>query len=288
MVWRNVIISHHCKISSKLESLLVQTIDNSYQIPLSDLDMVLIESPRAMISTHALAQLCDRNIAVIFCDERMQPMGQIMPFNGTDSQRAHILNQMQWQKERKDILWQSIVKAKICNQAYVLAQQDVADYDDVAKLADQVVPGDKNNREAVAAHMYFPRLFSYEFTRGDDENPINSVLNYGYAILMSEVARQISVNGYLCHFGIHHDNVNNQWNFPCDLMEPFRPIVDRFVIENELKEINPETKRKLVDLLLAPCPEYHTSLSLAIGKYVHDCIAYLNGNENLPTVEMEQ
>lgn len=115
----------------------------------------------------------------------------------------------------------------------------------------QVELGDATNREGHAAKVYFNSLFGMEFSRerNDDCSFINSALNYGYSILLSLIAREIVINGYLTQIGIFHDNIFNEFNLASDLMEPFRPFVDALVYKMDAKELDNDSKMKIVSFL---------------------------------------
>ena len=110
---------------------------------------------------------------------------------------------------------------------------------------------DSTNREGHAAKIYFNALFGKEFTRSRDI-AINAALDYGYAILLSAFNREVCANGYLTQIGLHHENVFNQFNLSCDLMEPFRPIIDKAVLEMMPEEMTTEIKRTLYNTLNQP------------------------------------
>lgn len=282
MAWRNIVITKHSKISAKMNHLVILTDDDSFQLPLDDVAIIVVETTRAVITTHAMSECLARNIKLIFCDSKGSPIGESLPYKINTNRVANIRKQFQWDQKLKDMLWQRIVQEKITHQAYVLSEIDCEDAEAVRKLASVVTAGDMDNREAVAAHMYFPRLFTYEFVRGDDSNPVNALLNYGYSIILSETCRQVAQYGYLSELGIHHDNDKNPFNLACDLMEPFRPYADKRIYELEEKELNPETKVKLVELLRDEIPEQNTNLSHLIELYVRDSLRYLDGSGKLP------
>ncbi|MFR8120007.1 MAG: type II CRISPR-associated endonuclease Cas1 [Lachnospira sp.] len=107
---------------------------------------------------------------------------------------------------------------------------------------------DQTNREGHAAKVYFNRLFGKNFSR-EYECDINSALDYGYAILLSVFNREIVLNGYITQLGIKHINEYNQFNLSCDIMEPFRVIVDWYVYNNRERMFNQEYKYDLINLL---------------------------------------
>ncbi|NEG69210.1 type II CRISPR-associated endonuclease Cas1 [Bifidobacterium choloepi] len=285
MTWRTVAIITQSKISSKNNLLIIQNDDGVHSVPLSDIGTVLINSTRSVITTHAIDELLKKDIRIICCDDKGFPNGQIMPKRSSTGRRQKIMMQMHWDQLRKDRLWQHIIQEKIRIQAQTLEYLDIGKTSELFSLIAQVTPGDADNREAVASHLYFPRLFSYEFTRNDEEQNINSLLNYGYAIILSEVSRCIALHGYLNEFGIHHDNDHNPYNLACDLMEPFRPFVDEEAFAIGSTPLTPEIKQRLIRLLRRDNDRLRTSLAVAIEGFVSKALRYLREeNAELPQV----
>ena len=284
MAWRNVVITRHSKISVKMKLLVVQTDDGVFELPLDDIAVLLIATTRAVITTFAMAELLSRDIKVVFSNAKGIPIGETIPYATNGGRRENVLRQMNWDEGRKALLWRRIVMEKIAHQASLLEENGCEDAHEIKALAEQVQPGDPDNREAVAAHMYFPRLFSYEFVRSDDANEINGALNYGYAILLSETARRIAGLGYLTEFGIHHDNDKNPFNLASDLMEPFRPYVDEYVLQMKGYGLDTESKASLVRLIREDRPEMGTSIAQLVAVYVRDALHYLAGEDKLPSL----
>lgn len=289
MAWRNVVVTQHCKISVKMKLLIVQTDDELFQFPIDDIGMLMVATTHAVITSNAMASLLKRDIKVVFCDEKHLPVGETNPYKTESSRRSCIVQQMNWSDERKGSLWQRIIREKIAHQIAVLEEEVVCqDIEKMKRLIPSVKFNDLDNREAVAAHMYFPRLFSYEFVRSDDENTINGMLNYGYAILLSEVSRKIAENGYLTEFGIHHDSEKNPFNLACDLMEPFRPFVDKKVFEMKLHSLDTDAKTEFVKMMRTDLPEFGTTITQLINVYVRDALRYLVSEERLPELGFVQ
>lgn len=115
----------------------------------------------------------------------------------------------------------------------------------------KIVSGDRNNIEAICAAHYFIALFGKDFCRKNIKDSRNIALNYGYSIIRSSIARYIVAYGLNPSFGMWHSNELNAFNLADDLIEPFRPIVDRYVVENINKErqISSIKKQELVGLL---------------------------------------
>lgn len=283
MAWRNVVVTRHCKISTKMRLLVIQTDDDVCQLPMDDIGMLMIETTRAVITTCAIADLLKRDVKIVFCDDKHLPIGETSPYETESSRRAYIIQQIRWDEARKDLLWQHIIREIIAHQVSVLEKNcDSLDLEKMKSLVVDVKPGDSDNREAVAAHMYFPRLFTYEFVRSDEENGINGILDYGYAIILSEAARKITEIGYLTEFGIHHDNEKNPFNLACDLMEPFRPFMDERVFQLGAEHLDSKVKVELMRFMRSDVPELGTTITQLISVFVRDALRYLSGEECLP------
>lgn len=152
------------------------------------------------------------------------------------------------EKGTKDNVWQEIVKYKIKNQARNLKCYEKENSDILMQYAKEVISSDKTNREGHAAKVYFNTLFGNEFNRSI-ENNINSALDYGYAILLSAFNREVVSKGYITQVGVNHKNEYNFFNFSCDLMEPFRPLVDSVVYQNKEAIFDKSFKYKLINIL---------------------------------------
>ena len=159
-----------------------------------------------------------------------------------------IKEQIKWKVSDKDKIWAEIVKNKIMNQALLLKKTKSLKYKLILSYIDEVVDGDKTNREGHAAKVYFNALYGNDFVRNSDDS-INAALNYGYAILLSTINKEIINNGYLTQLGIHHKNEFNKFNLTCDLMEPFRIIIDNFVCYNQERKLDTQYKLDIVNIL---------------------------------------
>jgi CRISPR-associated endonuclease Cas1 subtype II len=156
---------------------------------------------------------------------------------------------MKWTRENKGIIWAHLIHEKIMNQSRLLQELDISGSEKLKQYAEQVVPGDKTNREAHAAKVYFNALFGHDFSR-HKESLTNVALNYGYAILLSAINREVTVLGCLTQLGIFHDNVFNQFNLSSDLIEPLRSLIDKEVWSwGAIGEFNSAHKMSLVDIL---------------------------------------
>lgn len=92
-----------------------------------------------------------------------------------------------------------------------------------------VKSADADNREGIAAKIYWSELFGTDFIRSRDGLPPNNLLNYGYTILRAAVTRSIMESRLFPAFGIFHRNRYNAFPLADDLMEPYRPYVDELI-----------------------------------------------------------
>lgn len=248
MSFRTVVITRQSKISYKNRFLVVKQENDEKYIHLSEIDTIIVDSISVSISAYLLKELADNKINIIFCDEKHNPFGEVVPYYSRHNTSKMIKEQIKWKLTDKDKLWGEIVKNKIINQAMLLKKVRSAKSKLVLSYIDDVVDGDKTNREGHAAKVYFNALFGNDFVRNSDDY-INAALNYGYAILLSTINKEIINNGYLTQLGIHHKNEFNEFNLTCDLMEPFRVVIDNFVYYNQERKFDTEYKLDIVNIL---------------------------------------
>ncbi|PXY83941.1 type II CRISPR-associated endonuclease Cas1 [Lactobacillus melliventris] len=288
MGWRSVIITQHAKLTYSMQMMIVQTRDGINQIPIEDINLLLVSTTQAVITSALISKLAQNQTKVIFVDEKDNPVVETAVYYPGARNIAKLKKQFNWDEHLKEVLWTRIVSQKIKNQIAVLANYHL-NKDEVQSELDQLEINDESNREAIAARKYFMLLFDKNFVRRDT-SAINAALDYGYAILLSSFNREIAMNGYLTYFGIHHCSQENQFNLASDLMEPFRPFVDYWVKAHEkIKELTPDIKYGLVELLSLEIKfnGKKTLLTNAITVYVRECLKFLSGeSKKLPEMEM--
>ena len=247
MSFRTVVISNQSKLNYKNRFLVVKQDNDEKYIHLSEIDTIIVDSIAVSISSYLLKELSYSKINIIFCDEKHNPFGELSSYYSSHNTSKKIQKQINWSKENKDLIWQSIIKNKIINQALMLHKIKSDKYELLLSYIEDVLASDKTNREGHAAKVYFNELFGKDFVRNDSDN-INAALNYGYAILLSTINKEVISNGYLTQIGIHHKNEFNEFNLSCDLMEPFRIIIDNFVYFNQDRELNTQYKLDIINI----------------------------------------
>ena len=224
-------------------------------IPIEDIGIVVLDNKRITITQGVLEALLENNCAVITCNESHLPIGMHLPLVGNTTQTERMRYQIEASLPLKKQLWQQTIVAKIENQAAVLKQMRGAEVRNMLKWASEVKSGDSENMEARAAVYYWQNAFPMVegFTRSREGVFPNNFLNYGYAILRAVVARALVSSGLLTTLGIHHRNKYNAFCLADDVMEPYRPYVDRLVMElceryGECEELSRELKVELLKI----------------------------------------
>lgn len=247
MGWRTLVINKHSKLSYKNNHLIFKSVDQNEMIHLSEIDTLLLETTDITITTMLIKRLVDQNILVVFCDDKRLPICKLLPFYARHDSSLQLSKQINWLEEQKALVWTEIISQKILNQRnYLLDNNFSKKADSLTKLNNELLPFDPTNREGHSARIYFNTLFGNDFTR-EKEIDINAGLNYGYTLLLSVFSRELVQTGCMTQFGLKHANQFNDFNLASDIMEPFRPIVDRIIYENKNQSFK-VMKRRLFDI----------------------------------------
>lgn len=247
MSWRVVVVSNSAKLDYQMGYLTVRQTSTT-KIHLSEISILLIESTAVSITAYLLCELVKKKIKVIFCDEKRNPISELIPFYGSHDTSMKMRKQIEWSKDDKTAVWTEIVAEKIRKQAELLKKHGRSEYSMLNSYIEELQFGDSTNREGHAAKVYFNALFGMDFTRAS-ANSTNAALNYGYGIILSAFNREIAANGYSTQLGLFHDNMFNPFNLGSDLMEPFRPLIDRKVISMQPEKFEHEEKMKVLEVL---------------------------------------
>jgi CRISPR-associated protein Cas1 len=200
-------------------------------VPIEDLGILVLESAHTTVTNGLYSALVEAGVAVIHCNDRHMPIGLTMPLAGHTLQQARFQAQLSASLPLRKQLWMQLIQSKIRNQASTLALVG-APYQPLLHWSKEVRSGDPDNLEARAAAYYWPLLMGdTAFRRQREGTDVNMALNYGYAILRATVARALVISGLLPTMGVHHRNQYNAYCLADDVMEPYRPLVDAYVVE---------------------------------------------------------
>lgn len=256
MIKRTLYFGNPAYLKTKDEQLVIEMCDTgeTRTTPIEDIGIVILDHQQITITQALLAKLIANNTAVITCDSTHHPIGMQLSLDGHTLQSKIFKAQLDASVPLKKQLWQQTISAKISNQAN-LFQQERIENKYLLNLSTVVKSGDSDNCEARAAVYYWRHIFPdfLQFRRERYGPPPNNLLNYGYAILRAVVARALVCSGLLPTSGIHHRNQYNAYCLADDVMEPYRPFIDKIVchiitMNGKFLEMTPSMKKQLLEI----------------------------------------
>ncbi|MGH2647822.1 MAG: type II CRISPR-associated endonuclease Cas1 [Ginsengibacter sp.] len=263
MIKRTLYFGNPAYLKTKDEQLIIELQETGEvkTAPIEDIGIVILDHQQITITQSVLAKLLANNTAIITCDNTHHPVGLQLTLDGHTLQSQKFKAQIEAPLPLKKQLWQQTITAKINNQANLLQQERMENPLTVqagkylVNLAQSVKSGDSSNCEAQAAVYYWKNIFPefLQFRRERYGPPPNNLLNYGYAILRAIVARNLVSSGLLPTLGIHHRNQYNAYCLADDIMEPYRPFVDKVVCQiitmnGNFLEMTPGMKKQLLEI----------------------------------------
>ena len=270
MLKRTLVFSNPMTLSLKNCQLVLaykDDPDNKVTIPIEDIGVVIIEHQQVSITIPLMNALVEGNVQVVMCNNRGMPSAMLQSFEGNNLQGENLRNQMGAGEVLKKQLWKQIVEAKIRNQAELLNKVG-QEGDRLKQYYQNVKSGDADNREGIAARIYFFELFGESFLRDRTVSGINALLNYGYAILRAATARALVSSGLLPAIGIFHHNRSNAFPLADDIMEPYRPYVDEIVYDMAMQaklDLTKDVKAELINVLYADTQFSRVTRPLSVG-----------------------
>lgn len=253
MAFRVIFIENEVAIKVKLNNLVITKEDKDVWVPLDDISMIVMDNLSSVITARLLVQLSEAGIGLMLCNQQHLPTGFYSAYDNHSRSSKVIGYQIEKDKDFYDRLWKKLVVAKITNQskAYVRMKGDEDGGRKILEFTTDITDGDRSNREAHAAKVYFNQLMGTSFSRGNEDILLNSGLDYGYAVIRGYIARVCVGYGLNTQLGIHHKSEYNRFNLVDDLMEPFRPFVDLLAYEMmaDAEYFMPTHRHRLTDIL---------------------------------------
>lgn len=287
MIKRTLVFTLPVSLKYRKLQLVAKFNDDSleeFSCPVEDLGCVIIDNPMITVTVPLINALADNNVSLIFCDGKSMPNSILMGFENNTLQGEILRYQLDLKLVSKKKLWKDIIENKIRNQSLLLEKlgKDNSLY---KPLYMNVKSGDIDNREGLAAKLYWGDLFGNEFKRDRKKEDANCLLNYGYTVLRAAVSRAILGSGLFPSFGVFHKNRSNAFPLSDDLMEPYRPFIDEIVyaLYNQgMTTISKDTKRELVNVLNSDCffKNMTRPLSIALTVTTASYVKFLKGEVN--------
>ena len=270
MLKRTLVFSNPITLSLRNCQLVLAYKDdpnNKQTIPIEDIGVILIDHQQVSITIPLMNALVEGNVQVVVCNDHGMPSAMLQSFEGNNLQGEILRNQIGVGEVLKKQIWKQIVEAKIKNQAALLNK--VGRNGSILKPYYQnVKSGDTDNREGIAARIYFSELFGELFVRDRSLSGINLLLNYGYTILRAATARSLVSSGLLPAIGIFHHNRSNAFPLADDIMEPYRPYVDEIVYnlaQDRKLDLTKNVKADIIQVLYADTQFVKVTRPLSVG-----------------------
>ena len=270
MLKRTLVFSNAVNLTLKNRQLVISFKEIEREptsVPIEDVGCVIIENQRVGITIPLLNALTDNNVQVVFCNEHFMPNSMLLNLDNNITQGETLRNQMAASEPLKKQMWKQIVEAKIKNQSRLL-DKTAHNGAILRPYYQNVKSGDTDNREGIAARLYFQELFGNDFIRDRQMPGINALLNYGYTILRAAVSRSLVASGLFPAIGIYHHHRSNAFPLADDMMEPYRPYVDEIVYEmacEDMMVLNQTAKAKLINVLYVDTEFEKVTRPLSVG-----------------------
>lgn len=237
---RSLLVETPSKLSYNNGCIIAESELSKTTVPLAEIDTLVVDNNRSVITTALANNLAQSNVDTLICDNKHMPCAKISPICGSGNGFARVSQQLAWHEDVKNTAWRSVVTNKMNNQ--ILIADNLVGVRLSLPLSTNV-----DNDEGILARMYFRRLFGRNFVRHLNDD-VNAMLNYGYSLLLSQMTKIVLSHGYLTQLGLHHCAKTNNNNFVCDVMEPFRPFVDRIVFHHKCEPFDRQVKLSLLDV----------------------------------------
>lgn len=247
MGYKTVLFSNPCSLFVKNRNLVYTQPDSleKISVPLEDISTIVIDSQQINLTSYFISCCAEYNICVFTCNKSHIPNGIFTPFYQHSRNTKIVLNQINVKESFKNRAWQKIIKQKIKNQSDVI--RILYDRDELDFYIGKVQSGDKTNIEGQTSKIYWNVLFD-NFKRHRNDK-INTLLNWGYAIIRGTISKNIASSGLIPCLGVKHCNELNAFNLTEDLIEPFRPFVDLTVARMQITDDESLTKDDKAQLL---------------------------------------
>jgi CRISP-associated protein Cas1 len=201
------------------------------------------------ITSVLIKNLIKQDISTIFLNFNLKPYFSINPTNKGN----FLLRQKQYTSKINFLIAKKIVENKINNQLFLM---DSLRYKTVKekllinkiKLIVQTIQYTTNNNELLgiegtASKIFFEIYFKNLNFNGRrpkcKDNIFNLLLDIGYYYLFNFIDANLELYGFDTYCGVYHTFFFQRKSLVCDLMEPFRCIIDKKLkISYNLKQVN--------------------------------------------------
>ncbi len=282
------------KLKIKNSSMYVVTKDGETYVDIKEFDAIVIDTTQISITSSALLFATEQKVPIIFCNNKHMPQAFCFDIYMHYKTSERINKQINWDKNKKELLWRVIIQEKVSGQKNNLIKLEKSQKV-INSLLSYIENLESENceinvQEAISARIYFKEMFGNEFVRHDDDL-VNSALNYGYSLLRSYISCLITAKGLHPSIGLAHHSVLNSYNLADDIIEVFRPMVD-IIVHEQVQYYDEFTKEFRTELLNILTSEVfyngnEVSLKRAIGLFLDNIINYFDDDNEILIPKLE-
>ena len=183
--------SPQCSLTCRNGQLICRTDEGERKLPLEDVASIIITSFSASIHSQLFLEAAKQGVALIIC-ETFRPVSLVLPANrSTDTLLTRAV--LKLSPLHLSHLWRATVDAKCLNQS-TLAEH-LAPEDTALESLREAARSRKVHKEAVCAKLFWQIYGRSQgdpgFARERNQEGLNSLLNYGYAVLLSTVLQKL-------------------------------------------------------------------------------------------------
>lgn len=206
-----------------------------------------------------------------------------------------LLRKKQYTTTKETEIATQIIINKIENQKSILKKLRNKENNEGIKLLDSNIERLKNNNytlyeimglEGTSAKVYFNRLFKgYDWNGRQPrikKDKINLLLDIGYTVLFNYIEAILNIYGFDIYKGNLHKEFYKRKSLVCDIIEPFRPIIDyklrkminlgqinefEYTIYNNQYQLNWQESAKFISLMLEDIFKYKICIFRFIQQY---------------------
>lgn len=282
MAYRTVVLNQATKINLNLNNIVVYYEQEKYFIDLDEINLIIIEDPRCLVSLKLITEIGEKGITMLFVNSSHLPICSLETLGNNARMAKRYKEQINWDKEAIKYLWTRIIANKIEGQKRnLLKVNHITKINLMDNYLSNIKINDITNREGLASRTYFKEFFGNDFKRFS-EDIINFSLNYTYQIVRAKIAQEIVALGYNPCLGINHTSEYNSFNLADDFIEIYRPIIDYYVYEvlneTDSKCLTPAIKEKLINIINMPViyDGNNQKIHLSISLYINNITNFLN------------
>lgn len=281
------------KISFKNDNIIVKDRENRIKHQSTCYRLFLVFVIGNVSITSGIIQRCHR-FGFSIC--LMTPSFKVYQIIGGLTEGNTVLNRFQYEYAGIDI-GKHIIKNKISNQREALKnfryKNDLLK-EDILLLSKYIERLSSHGQdlyeimglEGMSARLYFKHIFNnVEFNARKPRiktDYVNATLDIGYTILFNFIDAILGIYGFDRYCGVFHRNFYMRKSLVCDIIEPFRPIIDvqirKAINLNQFKEedftvyngrylLNWKESSKYTLIFLNSISEYKEDIFLYIQSY---------------------